>query len=59
MLNQLYNLQVATIRRETEDAIQIGFKIPETKRSAFQFALGQYLTINLTIGGEKVRRAYL
>ena len=55
---QFHNLKVATVRQVTATAVQIGFKIPENKKEIFQFEPGQYLTISLTINGEKVRRAY-
>lgn len=55
---QFYPLKVATVRYDTDAAVQIGFQIPEKEKEIFQFDPGQYLTINLTINGEKVRRAY-
>jgi ring-1,2-phenylacetyl-CoA epoxidase subunit PaaE len=55
---QFHQLKVATVRYETESAVQIGFKIPEDKKEEFQFEPGQYLTISLNINDKKVRRAY-
>lgn len=55
---QFYQLKVATIRYETNDAVRIGFEIPKSKEDLFHFNPGQYLTINLTIDGTSVRRAY-
>ena len=58
MASQFFQLKVATIRYETEDAVRIGFKVPKEIQSLFAFDPGQYLTISLTIDGERVRRAY-
>ena len=58
MAIQFHSLKVAMVRRITEAAIQIGFKIPSKKKEIFQFDPGQYLTISLTVNGKKVRRAY-
>ena len=55
---QFHSLKVATVRRVTAAAVQIGFKIPNKKKDIFQFDPGQYLTISLTINDKKVRRAY-
>ncbi len=55
---QFHQLKVATVRYETNAAVQIGFRIPEKKKVDFLFSPGQYLTINLTVNNKKVRRAY-
>ena len=55
---QFHQLKVATVRYETESAVQIGFKIPPEKEEDFRFDPGQYLTISLMVDGKKVRRAY-
>ncbi len=58
MALHFHQLKVATVRYETDAAVQIGFKVPEAKKAFFQFEPGQYLTISLTVNGNKVRRAY-
>ena len=58
MALQFYNLKIATVRFDTDAAVQIGFRIPDKIKEAFTFDPGQYLTISLTVDGEKVRRAY-
>jgi len=55
---QFYPLKVATVRYDTDAAVQIGFRIPEKEKKAFQFDPGQYLTISLSVDGKKVRHAY-
>ncbi len=58
MNHQLYPLNVAETKRETNDALSITFTIPSELAEAFAFAAGQYITLELEINGEKVRRAY-
>lgn len=53
-----HGLVVADVRRETEDAISLGFTVPEALRAAFAFQPGQYLTLRAQIGGEDTRRSY-
>ena len=50
--------RVVTVRFQTDAAVQIGFRIPEKVKEIFEFDPGQYLTISLTVNGNKVRRAY-
>ena len=53
-----YSLRIKGIKKETNDAVSISFDVPENLNSHFQFTAGQYLTLEATIKGEKVRRAY-
>ena len=39
---QFHQLKVATVRYETDAAVQIGFQIPEKKKVDFNFSPGQY-----------------
>ncbi len=55
---QLYPLSVAETKRETDDALSITFTIPSELNEAFAFTAGQYITLEIEINGEKVRRAY-
>ncbi len=57
MLN-FHTLQVADVRRETEDGVSIALKVPPDQIAAFQFDAGQFITLRTTIGNEEVRRAY-
>ena len=58
MALQFHQLKVVTVRFQTDAAVQIGFRIPEKVKEIFEFDPGQYLTISLTVNGNKVRRAY-
>ncbi len=51
-------LKIADVRRETDEAVSIGFDVPEALKETFAFQPGQYLTLKTEIGGEEVRRNY-
>jgi ring-1,2-phenylacetyl-CoA epoxidase subunit PaaE len=53
-----HQLLIADVRRETREAVSIGFEIPEALRDAFAFVPGQYLTLRAKIDGEDIRRSY-
>lgn len=55
---RFHTLSVASLRRETEDAVSLTFAVPEALRDAYRYAPGQYLTLRATIDGEEVRRSY-
>jgi len=58
MALQFHSLKVSSIRYDTASAVELGFRIPDSKKADFLFDPGQYLTIALTIDDKKVRRAY-
>jgi ring-1,2-phenylacetyl-CoA epoxidase subunit PaaE len=55
---RFHRLAVSDVRRETKDAVSVGFIVPETLAAAYKFVPGQYLTLRATIDGEEVRRSY-
>jgi len=56
---ELFNeLEIAEVKRETPNAVSVSFNIPESLKSDYQFIAGQYLTLEATINGESIRRAY-
>ncbi|HUB13195.1 MAG TPA: 1,2-phenylacetyl-CoA epoxidase subunit PaaE [Acetobacteraceae bacterium] len=55
---RFHKLTVASLYRETEDAVSLAFAVPDTLRPAYRFVPGQYLTLAATIDGEAVRRSY-
>jgi ring-1,2-phenylacetyl-CoA epoxidase subunit PaaE len=57
-MSQFHTLQVATIKRQTADTVEVGFEVPSSLRTDFQFKAGQYLTLRFVINGEDVRRSY-
>ena len=57
-MSRLPTLTVKKILKETPDAVSIHFEIPQNLKDTFRFKAGQYLTLETTIEGKKVRRAY-
>jgi ring-1,2-phenylacetyl-CoA epoxidase subunit PaaE len=57
-LSKFHSLPVASVERETRDAVAITFAVPAELRQAFRFAQGQHLTLRARIAGEDVRRSY-
>ncbi len=55
---RFHSLRVASLRRETEDAVSLTFAVPDALLAAYRFTPGQYLTLRATIDGEEVRRSY-
>lgn len=58
IMAKFYPLPVVHKKQETEDAITIGFSIPDQYKSEFNYKQGQYLTLRMTINGEEIRRSY-
>ena len=57
-MSKFHPLQVASVERETRDAVAITFVVPEALRGQFRFEQGQHLTLRAELGGEDVRRSY-
>ncbi len=57
-MSRFYNLPVVAKKQETADAVSISFQIPNELKEQFRYKQGQYLTLQMDINGEKVRRAY-
>ncbi len=55
---QLHALTIASVAPETDQAVRVGFAIPDELRDTFQYKQGQYLTLESDIDGEAVRRSY-
>ena len=51
-------LTVASVKRETDNAVRVGFNVPNDARAAFRYQPGQYLTLETVIAGVPVRRSY-
>ena len=58
MAGEVYTLKVEKVIREIPDATSVYFTIPQDLKGSFQFEAGQYLTLNITVNGESLRRAY-
>jgi len=57
-MSKFHPLKVASVARETRDAIALTFDVPPALRDAFRFVQGQHLTLRADIDGEDVRRSY-
>jgi len=55
---KFHTLQIADIRKETEDTVSISFQIPEELKEEFTFQSGHYLTLRTTVDNEDIRRSY-
>jgi ring-1,2-phenylacetyl-CoA epoxidase subunit PaaE len=51
-------LAVASVTRQTRDAMVVAFRVPPHLRERFRFAPGQYLTLRSEFLGEDMRRSY-
>ncbi|WP_292896504.1 1,2-phenylacetyl-CoA epoxidase subunit PaaE [Nitratireductor sp.] len=58
MAPRFHDLKVASIERQTPDAVAIAFEIPADQAEAFAFTPGQYLTLATDIDGTEARRSY-
>lgn len=55
---KLHTLSIKKILKETPDAVSVHFEIPQPLEEVFQFKAGQYLTLETSVKGKPVRRAY-
>lgn len=53
-----FSIPVAKVNKETKDAVSITFDVPPLMASQYAYKAGQYLTFNVVINGEEVRRSY-
>ncbi|MBO9352607.1 phenylacetate-CoA oxygenase/reductase subunit PaaK [Bordetella petrii] len=53
-----HSLKVASVSRNTRDAVVVTFDLPEHLRPRFAFRPGQYLTLRTELNGEELRRSY-
>lgn len=58
MAPKFHTLNVADVRRETDDAVSIAFAVPTELSADYRFVPGQYLTLRADVGGRDIRRSY-
>ena len=51
-------LKVKQVTRLTAKSVVIDFEIPKSLETAFQYQAGQYVSLEETIAGDKIRRSY-
>jgi 3-ketosteroid 9alpha-monooxygenase subunit B len=57
-MNRLYPLKVSRVVEETPDARSIVFDVPERLREIFRYQAGQFLTLEVSMGENLLRRCY-
>ena len=57
-MSKFHPLEVASVARETRDAVALRFAVPPPLAEAFRFVQGQHLTLRADIAGEDLRRSY-
>jgi ring-1,2-phenylacetyl-CoA epoxidase subunit PaaE len=57
-MSKFHPLRVASVERETRDAIAVTFDVPLALREQFRYAQGQHVTVRATVDGQDVRRSY-
>src|SRR5690606_29206050 len=58
MSTGFHELKVASIARQTPDAVALSLELPPELRPRFAFRPGQYLTLAAKIDGREMRRSY-
>lgn len=56
--NTFHPLKVASVARNTRDAVVVTFELPQTLQDQFAFRPGQYLTLRTELDGAELRRSY-
>jgi len=57
-MNQFYSLTVASVAKNTRDAVVVTFDVPSDLHDKFSFRPGQYLTLRTQLDGDELRRSY-
>lgn len=57
-MSKFYSLTIDAIRPETDSAICLSLIIPEALKQTFKFTPGQFLTLQISVDGEAIRRCY-
>ncbi len=53
-----HELKIKDVEKLTNDSIAVTFNVPSELKNNFDFYSGQYVTIEVLINGDKVRRSY-
>lgn len=51
-------LTIQNVQKLTKQAVQLTFEVPADLSDKFQFTPGQYLTLEVQVNGEQIRRSY-
>ena len=58
MSDQFHSLKIHKAVNETDEAISIFLDIPKNLKESFNYISGQYLTFQVEVNGETLRRSY-
>jgi ring-1,2-phenylacetyl-CoA epoxidase subunit PaaE len=58
MSRKYHLLKVSKVVKDTKDAVAISFDIPEELKDEFKYKQGQFLSLQLNIDGNNIRREY-
>jgi ring-1,2-phenylacetyl-CoA epoxidase subunit PaaE len=53
-----HQLEIADVRRDTEDAVSLAFAVPPQLAAEYRFTPGQHLTLRTFLAGVEMRRSY-
>ncbi len=53
-----YELTIASVRKLTDDTVELSLDIPSDKQSYFKFTPGQYINFSIQLDGKEERRSY-
>ncbi|MEH6793291.1 MAG: ferredoxin--NADP reductase [Rhodococcus sp. (in: high G+C Gram-positive bacteria)] len=57
--DRIFELEIAEVTHETEDAVSLGFAVPEHREAQFRYEPGQFLTLEIPCAdGGSVARCY-
>lgn len=57
-MSAFHSLRVASVAKNTRDAVVLTFDVPNDLRETFTFRPGQYLTLRTFLDGQELRRSY-
>lgn len=57
-MSAFHSLRVASVAKNTRDAVVLTFDVPNDLRETFKFRPGQYLTLRTFLDGQELRRSY-
>lgn len=58
MTPRFHPLKIASVQRETSDAISVVFDVPQELLDRYRYTQGQHLTLRARVNGEELRRSY-
>jgi ring-1,2-phenylacetyl-CoA epoxidase subunit PaaE len=57
-MSKFHKIPIASVRRETRDAIVVTFAVPDAVIDQYRYMHGQHVTLRAQINGQEVRRTY-